>query len=116
MVRLIYLPAGKGAKKQGVDDYLASEHTVDELLAHATPDLKSPPHDEEPEHPYRATLGGLVWDKPTQNGGVPMPLTNFHEKALFVKADVAAPSRSSATTPCPSRYASIRTVGEPVFR
>jgi hypothetical protein len=41
---------------------------------------------------------------------------NFHEKALFVKADVAAPSRSSATTPCPSRYASIRTVGEPVFR
>jgi hypothetical protein len=33
---------------------------------------------------------------------------NFHEKALFVKADVAAPSRSSAATPCPSRYASIR--------
>jgi hypothetical protein len=41
---------------------------------------------------------------------------NFHEKALFVKADVAAPSRSSDTTPCPSRYASIRTVGEPFFR
>ena len=40
---------------------------------------------------------------------------NFHEKALFVKADVAAPSRSSATTPCPSRYASIRTLSEPTL-
>jgi hypothetical protein len=27
---------------------------------------------------------------------------NFHEKAHFVKADVAAPSWSSATTLCPS--------------
>jgi hypothetical protein len=88
MVRLIYLPAGKGAKKQGVDDYLASEHTVDELLAHATPDLKSPPHDEEPEHPYRASeaTGGLVWDKPTQNGSVATPLTNFTARIV---ADVS---------------------------
>src|ERR671910_2878513 len=88
MVRLIYLPAGKGAKKQGVDDYLASGHTVDELLEHATPDLKSPPHDEEPEHPYRASeaTGGIVWDKPTQNGGVPTPLTNF---TASITADVA---------------------------
>jgi hypothetical protein len=86
MARLIYLPAGKGAKKQGVDDYLASGHTVDELLEHATPDLKSPPHDEEPEHPYRATPGGLVWDKPTQNGSVPTTLTNFTAR---IKADVS---------------------------
>ena len=27
---------------------------------------------------------------------------NFHEKALFVKADVAAPSCASAATLCPS--------------
>src|ERR671912_577836 len=86
MVRLIYLPAGKGAKKQGVDDYLASGHTVDELLEHAAPDLKSPPHDEEPEHPYRATPGALVWEKPTQNGSVPTTLTNFTAR---IKADVS---------------------------
>ena len=88
MARLIYLPAGKGAKKQGVDDYLASGHTVDELLEYATPDLKSPPHDEEPEHPYRASeaTGGLVWDKPTQNGSVPTPLTNFTAR---IKADIS---------------------------
>src|SRR5918993_744655 len=77
MARLIYLPAGKGAKKQGVDDYLASGHTVDELLESATPDLKRPPHDEEPEHHYPPTPAGLLWDKPTQNGSVPTPLTNF---------------------------------------
>jgi hypothetical protein len=41
---------------------------------------------------------------------------NFHEKALFVKGRRGGLSRSSATTPYPSRYASIRTVGEPVFR
>ena len=86
MVRLIYLPAGKGAKKQGVDDYLAAGHTVDELLEHATPDLKSPPRDEEPELPYRATPGGLLWDKPTQNGSVATPLTNFTAR---IKADVS---------------------------
>jgi hypothetical protein len=86
MVRLIYLPAGEGAQKQGVDDYLASGHTVDELLEHATPELKSPFHDEEPEHPYRATPGGLVWDKPTQNGSVPTTLTNFTAR---IKADIS---------------------------
>ena len=86
MARLIYLPVGKGAKKQGVDDYLASGHTVDELLEHATSDLKRPPHDEEPEHPYRATLGALFWDKPTQNGTVPTTLTNF---TASITADVA---------------------------
>jgi len=86
MARLIYLPVGKGAKKQGVDDYLASGHTVDELLEHATSDLKRPPHDEEPEHPYRATPGALFWDKPTQNGTVPTTLTNF---TASITADVA---------------------------
>jgi Domain of unknown function (DUF927) len=86
MARLIYLPAGEGAKKQGVDDYLAAGHTVDDLLSHATPELKNPPRDEVPEHPYRATPGGLVWDKPTQNGSVPTTLTNFMAR---IKADVS---------------------------
>jgi hypothetical protein len=89
-VRPIYLPAGEGAKKQGVDDYLASEagHSVDDLLSHATPELKSPPHDDEPEHPYRVSeaTGGLVWDKPTQNGSVPTQLTNF---TAVITADVS---------------------------
>jgi hypothetical protein len=86
-VRLVYLPAGGGGAKQGVDDYLAAGHTVDELLRHATPTLKDPPQEDgSGEAPYRATPGGLVWDKPTQNGPVPTPLTNF---AARIVRDVA---------------------------
>jgi hypothetical protein len=40
MARLIYLPHGEGGKKQGVDDFLASGKTVDDLLSYATPHLK----------------------------------------------------------------------------
>src|SRR5215212_10033830 len=39
---------------------------------------------------------------------------NFHEKALFVKADVAAP-RGRAQRLCVLRYASIRTLDEPML-
>jgi hypothetical protein len=88
-VALIYLPPGEGASKQGVDDYLASGCTIDDLLALATRELRDPLRDEEEgEHPlhYRATASGLVWDKPTQNGPVPTPLTNFTAR---ITADVA---------------------------
>ena len=54
-----------------------------------------------PERPQRAALA---------NGLHP----NFYEKALFVKSDVAAALCSmNANCLCPSRYASIRTLGEP---
>src|SRR5215212_7544912 len=79
-IRLIYLPTGDSGVKQGVDDYLAVGHTVDDLLLHATSELKSPPQEDRPATPYRAMPGGLVWDKPTQNGAVPTPLTNFTAK------------------------------------
>src|SRR4051812_26303979 len=85
-VRLIYLPAGDGGAKQGVDDYLAAGHTVDDLLLHATSELKRPPREDGPEAPYRVTSRGLVWDKPTQNGAVRTPLTNF---TCCIIADVA---------------------------
>ena len=42
-VQLIYLPSGPGGAKVGLDDYLAAGHTVDELLALATTDLRSSP-------------------------------------------------------------------------
>src|SRR5215212_1072477 len=76
-VRLIYLPPGDGGVKQGVDDYLSAGHKVNDLLRQATTELKSPPREDRPVSPYRATPGGLVWDKPTQNGAVPTSLTNF---------------------------------------
>jgi hypothetical protein len=85
-VSLVYLPAGEGGQKQGADDYLASGRTVDDLLEHATPELKRPPDEDGPTLPYRATPTGLVWDKPTQNGPALTPLTNF---AASITADVA---------------------------
>ena len=48
-VRLIYLPAGEGGSKVGLDDYLAS-HSVDELLPCATDELRAVvPQDEGTE-------------------------------------------------------------------
>lgn len=77
-VRLIYLPSGPGGAKVGLDDYLAANHTVDDLLALATTELRAAPGgDEPPASPYRETPAGLVWDKPTSNGTISVALTNF---------------------------------------
>ena len=40
-VKVIYLPDAADGGKQGVDDYLAAGHSVDELMALATSELKS---------------------------------------------------------------------------
>jgi hypothetical protein len=77
-VRLIYLPSGPGGVKVGLDDYLAAGHSVDDLLALATTELHAAPGADAPGgSPYRETPAGLVWDKPTANGTVTTPLTNF---------------------------------------
>jgi hypothetical protein len=81
-VAMVYLPAGEGAQKQGVDDYLAAGHSVDELLALSTRELREPPREDRPRIPYQATESGLVWERPTQNGSVMTPLTNFTAKII----------------------------------
>src|ERR671912_755713 len=66
--------------KDGVDDYFVAGHSLDDLLAHATQELREPPRDDENGEPaarYRATSQGLVWGKPTRYGISPTPLTNF---------------------------------------
>ena len=82
-VRIIYLPAGPGGAKVGLDDYLVAGHTVDVLLALATTELRRHPDDDlgSPTQ-YRATPTGLVWDKPTANGTVSVPLTTFGARIL----------------------------------
>jgi hypothetical protein len=90
VVRAIYLPPGEGGRKQGVDDFLAAGNSRDDLLSLATTELREPPPDEDEDLtanvPYRATPGGLIWDKPMQNGSVPAPLTNFTAR---ITADVS---------------------------
>ncbi|MGH9939300.1 MAG: DUF927 domain-containing protein, partial [Blastocatellia bacterium] len=56
--KIIYLPAGDGAAKVGLDDYLATGKTVDELLALATDKLRDPVDDgpKDPAVPPGFTL------------------------------------------------------------
>jgi hypothetical protein len=56
-VRLIYLPAGAGGSKVGLDDYFADGGTVDELMRRATADLPDEPEaDAQPGRKSQATI------------------------------------------------------------
>jgi len=45
-VRVVYLPPGEGAQKQGVDDYLVAGRSVADLFSHSTTELREPPEGE----------------------------------------------------------------------
>jgi hypothetical protein len=78
IVRYVYLPAGPGGVKTGLDDFLASGHSVDDLLALASPELKRPIRDaSEDDAIYAATPQGIIYRKPTPNGPVDQLLSNF---------------------------------------
>jgi hypothetical protein len=79
-VALIYLPPGPAGEKMGLDDFLAAKHTVADLLALATNELRLPAREEANGNrsgPYLETDAGLVLMKLTQGAEVPTPLTNF---------------------------------------
>jgi hypothetical protein len=77
-VRYVYLPAGEGGIKVGLDDFLAAGHSVDDLLALASTELRRPPTDpDEASGSYSATSEGIVYRRPTQNGPVDQLLSNF---------------------------------------
>jgi hypothetical protein len=46
-VRIIYLPPGEAARKQGVDDFLAAGNSVADLLELATTELREPSEGEQ---------------------------------------------------------------------
>lgn len=56
-VEVIYLPAGEGGEKQGVDDYLAAGHSVEKLLALATTDLREVADGGPPFPPVKGLTG-----------------------------------------------------------
>jgi len=99
-VEAIYLPARDDGRKQGVDEFLASGSSVEDLLALATTELREPPQQEEEEEApyiqYRETPYDLVWDKPTREGTVPIPLANFRARITgdIVEDDGAEERRS----------------------
>ena len=55
-VRIIYLPSGDDGRKVGLDDYFASGHTRDDLLALASTELRPPPHRERKPAPAKPTV------------------------------------------------------------
>ncbi len=77
-VRLVYLPSGTGAVKVGLDDFLASGKTVDDLLALASDDLREPEGGFGPTSKYEITSEGhIIYNKPEQGMIVPVELANF---------------------------------------
>jgi hypothetical protein len=75
---LIYPPELDGEQHKGVDDFLAAGGDLDLLMDTALGPL--PPVARAPVQqgcPYRETPAGIVWDKPTTQGPVETPLTNF---------------------------------------
>lgn len=82
-VHLIYLPVGLAGAKVGLDDFLAAGHSVDDLLALATTDLRAAPGSNQGTVlPYRETPAGMVWDRPVGDGSVPIALTNFRARIV----------------------------------
>jgi Domain of unknown function (DUF3854)/Domain of unknown function (DUF927) len=80
-VTVVHLPAGEGGSKVGVDDYLL-RHTLDELKALATTRADDVEKAATIPPPYHATSRGLAWLKPTRDGDVWIPLTNFTARLI----------------------------------
>ena len=77
-IKLVYLPDAADGTKQGVDDYLAAGHNVDELLAQATSEVR-PLEVKDDEHagPYLVKEGAICYKKPSRDGHTTVPLCNF---------------------------------------
>jgi hypothetical protein len=79
-VQVVHLPSGPNGEKVGLDDFLAAGHTRDDVLrlaSSALPRLEQPDSDGDGPHPYRAEACGIVYEKPTRDGAVDVPLCNF---------------------------------------
>ncbi len=78
-VLIVYLPPGPGGRKVGLDDFFGAGGTVQELLSHASEELRAPEGevDDGQAGPYRIRDGCTWWEKPGQDGSVPVQLANF---------------------------------------
>ena len=124
-VRVIYLPPAEGGAKVGLDDYLATGHGVDDLLARATTELRPSPGGSERE--YEATPQGLVYKTPRPEGRVPTLLTNFTARIVadvleddgaeirrFLEIEVTVGEKQRRITVPADQFDSMRWVSEQV--
>jgi hypothetical protein len=97
MAKLIYLPHGEGGKKQGVDDFLASGKSVDDLLSHATSELKNFETKNEGEKQIGAYVekGNQLFHRKAQGEGtIDIRLCNFTAR---IAAEVARDDGAEVT-------------------
>ena len=77
--RIIKLPEGPEGTKNGVDDYIAQGHTLEDLIALEVVDQQSLKQTlrESSAEVYCIESGRICWIKQTNNGSVTVPLCNF---------------------------------------
>jgi hypothetical protein len=66
----------------GLDDYFAAGHTVEQVLALASEELRPLPQDDAQLEEYEVTPGGLIWWRPTRDDRIPIRLTNFPARII----------------------------------
>jgi putative DNA primase/helicase len=76
-VFVVYLPAGDGGEKVGLDDFLAAGHGIDDLLALASPEL----------HASNNPLSGDVDDKVMPSPGAPYAVAGALAEQSYRDAD-----------------------------
>jgi hypothetical protein len=79
IVHVIVFPASEHGTSNGLDDYLAAGHSLDDLLELGVADLPAPEGEEEQrkENRYRATDEGLFQELPGKDEVILRRLTNF---------------------------------------
>ena len=97
-VSVVYLPPGTHGSKVGLDDFFAAGHGVQELLEHASRELKQ--IEDGQSRPLRPPIHndttGITLMKPTKDGVVPTPLTNFTARIIadIIRDDGAESERA----------------------
>lgn len=76
-VFIIYLPSGADGSKIGLDDFFAAGNTVTDLMTYASKELRNDDYQLNEQVEYEQTPNGIVWNKYTQNGIIPVSLCNF---------------------------------------
>ncbi len=87
-VHVIYIPHGEGGTKVGLDDYFAQGHSVEDLLTHATDELRKPPVSAQAKDVlaevgfYREREDGIYQVKERDGNEYEVRLTNFRARII----------------------------------
>jgi hypothetical protein len=84
-LHLIYLPPAQDGSKQGLDDFFAAGHSVEELLGCATTELRGMQERSDASAyapPYLLVDGRITVERQTKEGTIDVPLCNFDARIV----------------------------------